>query len=106
MQQIIYEEKEPQTRHDYQDGQSEIHLYSHYEEDPEKARQAKEEFDRGLRYIAKQGGWLDVLEERDASLMRLMCLFKEIEERHAKMSDEEKRQNALGMWSNGKYIHY
>ncbi len=56
-------------------GRSEIHLYSHYEKDPEKARQAKEEFDRGLRYIAKQGGWLDALEERDAALARLMQLL-------------------------------
>ncbi len=87
-------------------GKSEIHLYSHYEEDPKKARQAKEEFDRGLRYIAKQGGWLDALEERDAALIRLMSLFKEIEEKHSKMSDEERRQNAVGMWSNGKFIHY
>ncbi len=87
-------------------GRSEIHLRAHYEEDPEKVSQAKEEFNRGLRYIAKQGGWVEALEESDAALVRLMCLFKEIEEKNAKMSDEERRQNVVGMWSNGKFIHY
>lgn len=52
-------------------GRSELHLYSHYENDPEKARQAKEEFDRVLRYIAKQGGWLDALEKIDRARTKL-----------------------------------
>lgn len=87
-------------------NRSEIQIYSHYEEDPEKARQAKEAFDRGVRYVAKHGGWLDALEERDAAIVRLMQLFKEIGDRTATMTDDEKQQNAKGMWSNGRFILY
>ena len=56
-------------------GRSEIHFYSHYEEDPEKAREAREAFEKGLRYVAKQGGWLDVLDKRDAAIARLKQLL-------------------------------
>ncbi len=59
-------------------GKSDISIYSHYEEDPEKSRQAWEEIQHGLRYIAKQGGWLDVLIKRETILARLM-LLQEIE---------------------------
>lgn len=81
-------------------------MYAYYEEDPEKARQAKEAFDRGVRYVAKQGGWMDVLEERDAAIVRLIELFREIEEKSANLTDEQKQENAVGMWSNGKFILY
>lgn len=50
---------------------SEIIFSCHYEEDPEKARQAHEAFEHALRYVAKQGGWLHVLDERDAAIERL-----------------------------------
>lgn len=50
---------------------SEIIFSCHYEEDPEKARQAYEAFQHALRYVAKQGGWLHVIEERDDAIERL-----------------------------------
>lgn len=78
-------------------NRSEIHVYAHYEEDPENARQAKEAFDRGVQYVAKQGGWLDALEERDAAIVRLVQLFKEIEDRTAAITEIERQQNAKGM---------
>lgn len=58
---------------------SQIHMYVHYEEDPEKALQAQEASEQGLRYIAKQGGWLDVLDERDAAMKRIIQLSAELD---------------------------
>lgn len=57
---------------------SEIIFSCRYEEDPEKARQAREAFEHGLRYVAKQGGWLQVLEERDAAIGRLKELSEKL----------------------------
>ncbi len=63
---------------------SEIHMYVHYEDDPEKLRQFDEDMNRVLRYVAKQGGWLDVLERRDAALNRLKELSAKLSAIRAK----------------------
>ena len=50
---------------------SEIKIYAQYEADPEKIKMAQEDLDRALRYIAKKGGWIDLLKKRNNTIKQL-----------------------------------